>query len=405
MIGFLDIAIKLKESGGDPSRVIAKMKQIKVYVESKKEDFTIEDIDKKTILTDNNFQVVMEWLNTEGVPLEITTKVDKSGFNGAQAGWLLRIFKKSFIDGHNASGTSKLKPNIPVSISTYGNLNQYFESYLYFSNSSSPDDETLLLFKDQVCSDQDHSKCNRLKEFESDYKINDAHAIKVAGDGNCGYHSLIYPMLRHHILGDIDSFILMCTAEFEESKKDTYPDICKNADIRNPFLHILGEIKKDTADKDKQLRSLLQKRGKNWRNENLEESCIKYLRKYTARYFFKKTYTDENKTIDDFNKDEWVVDIENGVEKKQSVSDIWNRNFIQMTRSVSPDELVVLKKFFNLPIGIIYIGTDRKGVDVFRPEKDGADHYNTIRAARDARCNIFAFFSGGHYDMYYIENN
>lgn len=405
MIGFLDIAIKLKESDGDPSRVIAEMSIISDYKKdiTEENNLTIDNVESTTILTDNNYNVIMEWLNKEGVPSQITTKVDKSGFNGAQAGWLLHIFKKSFIDGNNASGLNTLKSNIPVSNFKYDNLEDHYKLYLYFANS--PSDETLLIFKDDVCRDQDNSKCKRLEEFKSDYYIPRSHAIKVAGDGNCGYHSLIYPMLRHHILGDIDSFRRMCTAEFEESKEDTYPDIYKNAGTRNPFLHILDEIKKYPNDEDIELRSLLQKRGNNWNNENLEESCIEYLRKYTARNCFKKTYTDEGKTIDDFKKDKWVVDVENDIEKKESVSDIWNRNFIQMTRSVSPDELVVLKKFFNLPIGIIYIGTERKGVDVFRPEKDGADHYNTIRAAHDARCNIFAFFSGGHYDMYYIENN
>ena len=405
MIGFLDIAIKLKESDGDPSSVIAKMSIISDYKKdiTEENNLNVDNVESTTILTDNNYNVIMEWLNKEGVPSQITNKVDKSGFKGAEAGWLLRIFKKSFIDVNKASGHIKLKSNIPVSNFKYDNLEDHYNLYLYFANS--PSDETLLRFKDDVCRDQDNSKCKRLEEFADDYNIPRSHAIKVAGDGNCGYHSLIYPMLRHHILDDIDSFIRMCTAEFEESNNKIYPDIYKNAGTLNPFLHILDEIKKDPNDEDIKLRSLLQKRDENWENENLEESCIEYLRKYTARYFFKKTYTDEGKTIDDFKKDEWVVDVENGVEKKQLVSDIWNRNFIQMTRSVAPYELVVLKKFFNLPIGIIYIGTERKGVDVFRPEKDGADHYNTITAAHDAGCNIFAFFSGGHYDMYYIENN
>jgi len=403
MVEFLNYASRLADNG-DPSSIITEMSIITEYKKdiTEENNLTIDNVEPTTILTDNNYSIIMQWLNKEGVPSEITDNVDKAGFNGAEAGWLLYILKKSFIDVNNdEAGHSTLKPNIPVSNFKYDTLADYYNLYLYFS--PNPNDETLLKFKDEVCSDKDNFKCERLKQFESDYNISNSHAIRVAGDGNCGYHSLIYPMLRHHILHDIDSFIRICTDEFDDSKQNIYPDICKNVDTQNPFLHILEKIKNDTTDKDQQLRSLLEKRGNNWGNENLEDSCIKYLRKYTARYFFKETYDKQGKNVDDFNKDELVVDVENGRYKKEKVSAIWNRNFIQMTRSVTPDELVVLKEFFNLPFGIMYIGTESHGVDVFTPKIDGAIRYKTIMKAHDAKCNIFAFFSGGHYDMYYIE--
>jgi len=419
MIGFLDIAIKLKESGGDPSRVIAEMSIISDYKKdiTEENNLTIDNVESTTILTERTRDVIKEYLTTSGnIPENEADGLVRENFYGLQVKFLTEIYTKS----KSNNGSSKVKMQYPTKQDALDIIYKSVYEYVIRINGGTQ----LSNYKgfkvglvDNVLKECLDIHINALT-LRTDIK---QYAYLAAPDGNCGFHSIIYPMIRHwairgNIPDGIQLLINKCADLDKDKNDDTFPEAFRYAGD-NPIVFILTNLlieynknwpSHTRAVNEDHLSALLREIinsneiHRTYTN-HIEMECVDFLRKYIARCYF----TNIGYTIETFNKAETIdpsaPNKPNGNVPMISILKVWKYEFLNMGRSINPEFLKDISNYFGVKHGVIYLYNAPNKITLYDPATHTSSTSENIVDAIDNNYKIFVLFSGGHYDMFYVE--
>lgn len=343
MIDFLNYATMLAENKGDPSKIMIKIfdNKYKEIIKEKKQDISnninVNKIEDNTILNKNTGP----------------TTPDRSG--------------QSYLDYIQKE----------LTIDDYYNRNGCLSD-----------------------SDEECIKINKIKQELVSHSIKYKIYI-VRGDGNCGFHSILYPIFLHFLKNRnlIDALIIRCKKEYNDSINKAYPDVLINKNLKiddpnlnHPIIFVLNKIK-DIKYTKTDLYDLLRKWVKNNKldnsntrgrselinsttniEQNISLKCILYLRKYIAR-----------------------LEYNNG----GNAQECWNA--LNEGYSIEPHLLLNIRNYFNIPLGVIKFDRESKHlIDVYTLNVIKSIEYDNINNAISS-CNIFALYKSGHYDMFFVE--
>jgi hypothetical protein len=74
-----------------------------------------------------------------------------------------------------------------------------------------------------------------------------------------------------------------------------------------------------------------------------------------------------------------------------------------MGRSINPEFLKEISNYFGVKHGVIHLYETKDKITLYDPTKHTSSTSNNIVDAIDDDYKIFMLFSGGHYDMFYVE--
>ena len=74
-----------------------------------------------------------------------------------------------------------------------------------------------------------------------------------------------------------------------------------------------------------------------------------------------------------------------------------------MGRSINPEFLKDISNYFGVKHGVIYLYNAPNKITLYDPATHTSSTSENIVNAIDNNYKIFVLFSGGHYDMFYVE--
>jgi hypothetical protein len=410
---------------GDPSRVIAKMSIISDYKKdiTEENNLTVDNVESTTKLTERTRDVIKEYLTTSGnIPENEADGLVSKNFYGLQVEFLTEIYTKS----KSNNGSSEVKTRYPNKQSALDIIYKSVYAYVIQINGGTQ----LLNYKGFKTGPADNvlKECLDIHIAALNTRPNiEQYAYLAAPDGNCGFHSIIYPMIRHwairgNIPGGIQLLIDRCADLDKDKTANTFPEAFRYAE-GNPIVFILNQLLTEynktshsptrAVNEDHLsdiLRTIINSNEIHRPYTNhIEMECVNFLRKYIARCYFTRT----GYTIDTFSEafeyDPSAPNKPNAPNKPSgnvpmiSILDVWEYEFLNMGRSINPEFLKEISNYFGVKHGVIHLYETKDKITLYDPTKHTSSTSNNIVDAIADDYKIFMLFSGGHYDMFYVE--